>query len=286
LIDLLLWSKIDSVYDFSSEVQAAYLEVVNLIWAHQHRKKLPFSTLSLSTSSQAGGALERKQRAISMAYLTLQQHGDKLSSLRKLLQSGTIGADTTVAVLEVVPDLWQAEEISSEELIGLSEMYIGLCKHSSCKEVQAQSILNLAEVLDRLLLRNVTDVLAAKLSELWTSLPLMSMNPFFANAVTRASGGVMASLSRTGTLGGQGLSSWGQIMAEAGREDKVSNILASQYLCKTNRLGCRTLTLAMPPPSHSAHTTTQLPHTPLQLTSHPFLPFTMLSMMTTKRSAK
>jgi hypothetical protein len=158
-----------------------------------------------------------------MTYFTIQQDGDKLSSLGQLLQGGTIGADTTVAVLEVVPDLWGAEDISSEELVRLSEIYIMLCLSSSCKEVQAQSMLNLADVLDRLLLRKTTDVLAPKLSELWTALPFMSMNPFFANAVTRISGGVMASLSRSNSLSGKGLSSWGQIMAEAGREDKVSN---------------------------------------------------------------
>lgn len=276
MVDLLARSKIESVYDFSSEVQAAYLEVVNLIWAHQHQNRLPFSALSLSRTSQAGGALERKQRAISLTYLTIQQGGDTLLSLGKLLQSETIGADTTAAVLEVVPDLWQAEEVSSEDLIGLSEIYITLCQHSLCKEVQAQSMLNLAEVLDRLLLRNATDILAPKLSELLMALPLMSMNPFLANAVTRASGGIMASLSRSNTLDGQGLSSWGQIMAEAGREDKVSNKQALQYLHKTNRLDFRTLTLAVLPLNHSVHTTQQHPPTNLQLISHPFLPFTML----------
>jgi hypothetical protein len=221
LIDLLIESRIESAFSFSSEVQAAYLEVVNLIWAYQHRERLPFSPIKLPSSMQASGALQRKQQAISMAYLTTQKRDGKIAALEELLLSGITGADTAVSVLEVVSTLWQSESVSNEELIALSQVYVALCHQSSCKEVQGQAMLNLADNVDRLLLRNATDTLSEALSKLWVALPLMSMNPFFANAITRASGGVMAALSRSNKLGPDGLSSWGHIMAEAGREDKV-----------------------------------------------------------------
>ncbi|KAK0389439.1 hypothetical protein NLU13_3014 [Sarocladium strictum] len=220
LVDLLVEARIESVFAFSSEVQAAYLEVVNLIWAHQHGSGLSLSPLNLPQSAQAGGALQRKQEAISLTYLVMQRHDERISELGGLLLGGIVGSDTTVAVLEVVPTLWRSDNISDRELIALSEIYIDLCHLSPCREVQAQAMLNLAENLDRLLTRQETDALSEKLSKLWVALPLMAMNPVFANAITRASGGVMAALSRSSKLGADGLANWGYIMAEAGREDK------------------------------------------------------------------
>lgn len=221
LIELLMQSRIEAVYGFSTEVQAAYLEVVNLIWAHQHRHGQTLSPFKLPETSRSGGALQRRQEAISLTFLITQKQDGQITSLRSLLLNGITGADTTVAVLETVPTLWKSETTSNDDLVGLSEIYIDLCHQSSCKEVQAQAMLNLADTLDRLLSNNATGDLSSKLLELWVALPLKSMNPAFANAVARASGSIMATLLRGNKLGGDGLLGWGTMMAEAGRDDKV-----------------------------------------------------------------
>jgi ABC-type methionine transport system permease subunit len=80
---------------------------------------------------------------------------------------------------------------------------------------------NLAEVLDHLLVQEAGSALSPALLKLWATLPLMPMNPAFANAVTRASGAIVATLSMSGNIGAGGLSKWGYLVAEAGREDKV-----------------------------------------------------------------
>ena len=216
-------SRIETIYAFSPEVLAAYLEVINLIWAYQHEHAQKLSPFHLPEGVQAGSALQRRQYAISLAYLTTHTQDGQLSELRGLLLNDIVGFDTLVAVLEVVPTLWKPDTSSNEQLVRLSEFYIDICHQSACKEVQAQAMHNLAEVLDRLLIQEAGDALCPPLLKLWSALPLMAMNPAFANAVTRASGAIVATLSRGQDMGDVDLSNWGLLVTEAGLEDKVYN---------------------------------------------------------------
>lgn len=199
-----------------------------MVWAYQHVSEQPLAPLALPSDVPKGGALQRKQRAISEAYLATRSENPILA-LTAILFNDASNADVKIAVLEVLPSLWPIQTAPRLILIGLCDIYLTLCLESRSKEVQTQALLGFGETWDRLQTcsepRGEEQLylrLGEILSSVWELLPSAPLNPSLGNAVVRASGSVIATLSRS-TEGRKPLSlaKWGAMVAEAGRDVNV-----------------------------------------------------------------
>jgi hypothetical protein len=214
-------TQVDVKYAYCPDIIAAYLEVVNTIWYFQLQNALPMQPAAVTTSSAPSLALNKTQKVVN-DILIASQAGDPMASLRVVLLGTQLGLNTLVTALETIPKIWSTAASHESNLLSLLTLYIDIVLGTTSVDAQTVAVENLAEVLDALLKgKHANKLPTSKLIDLWTCLPLQPMSPALSNAVIRASGGIVAALFVTGNVQSSGLLNWGNMISEAGLEDKV-----------------------------------------------------------------
>lgn len=226
LADTLQQAQLDEKFGHCPEIQAAYLHVVNLILSYQLRYPGGTSSNTLIITNQlfpsvpSGSALLNIQLVLFKLYPLAN---DRVPS-KRLRQVLTGHVNAVVPALELLPALFPLSSTSDETLADLSAFYMSFTLSTSDGQLQSIALENMADILDHLVAKRgrldlVTDL---PFPTLWAHLPPHSMAPMLSQATTRASGCIVAILSRQGAVTPDGLRLWGLLMAEAGRDDKVS----------------------------------------------------------------
>ncbi|KAI9166889.1 HEAT repeat protein [Paramyrothecium foliicola] len=220
LVSLLVQSNIETRFSHCPEVVAAYLEVVNMLWAFQKAQSQALAKLSVSRGAASASALLKIQQAIA-GIITASEAESPLAQLRDVLLCEGIGSDTLAAALEALPSLWAISTASDSVLSGLCDFYVDVCLCTNSTEAQIVAVQNLAAIFDKVLRDQKAELIEpGRLIELWTSLPLRPMNPALSNAVVRSSGGLFGILHHRGRMPAEGIKQWGLMMADAGLDDK------------------------------------------------------------------
>lgn len=218
----------DSVFPNCPDIVAAYLDVINIIWAVESTNKLPLSHFTIHTPDHIGSALSKIQKAIHDVY-SLSKGSDPTVQLRSLLGSPDIGQDGLAAALETAAKVYCPECCSPDTLSSLCILYIDTCLATNYSAAQVLAIENITGVIDELLARRSFERIPQQaLVSLWTRLPSRTMNPSLSHAVIRVSGCIAAALSRCPTS--IDLHAWGVIMADAALDDKVCSLSAQLFL--------------------------------------------------------
>ncbi|KEY69396.1 hypothetical protein S7711_05710 [Stachybotrys chartarum IBT 7711] len=224
LISFLQHTGIESRYTSCPDVLAAYLEVVNMIWAFQRTQGSQLAAFNTMVDTSTVSALLRVQKTISSVFLATQAQ-DPVGELRKLFLRDGLGSDVLAAALEYLPTLWDASSTTDDVLLGLCDLYIDVCAHTAHPEAHVVALQNLAKILDQLLGSGACVQLApSSLTALWTSLQLRPVNPALCTAVVEVSGGMIAVLKQLGCISAPGLKNWGAILAGALRDDSVFDL--------------------------------------------------------------
>jgi len=219
----------------SPEIPAAYLEVANLVRALPRPGSIDPIQLEFPTSNNREGALLRAQRVIHEVHSIAEGSGP-IENLNTLFLSKTMGVNTIVAGLETVPKLWDISRLSEQDVGKFCNLYRDVCVKIGPVEPRVIALLNLTEILDQVLKSgNISLVSPDLLLEVWSSLPLSSINPALANAVIRISGCIIAILCRAQVVTPEGIKNWGHMMADAGLDDKVSEGEASDIRSLTTK---------------------------------------------------
>ncbi|EXA49967.1 hypothetical protein NW761_000836 [Fusarium oxysporum] len=212
------WREIQALE--SPEIPAAYLEVANLVRALPRPGSIDPIQLEFPTSNNREGALLRAQRVIHEVHSIAEGSGP-IENLNTLFLSKTMGVNTIVAGLETVPKLWDISRLSEQDVGKFCNLYRDVCVKIGPVEPRVIALLNLTEILDQVLKSgNISLVSPDLLLEVWSSLPLSSINPALANAVIRISGCIIAILCRAQVVTPEGIKNWGHMMADAGLDDK------------------------------------------------------------------
>lgn len=229
MVETLYQAHLDERFQNCPEIQAAYLSVINAILAYQLRYPTTQNTLNhehqLSIYVSSGSALLNIQLLLSSLY---PLSGDPTPSIKlKQLLVGHVNAVTPA--LELLPQLFSLSSTSDETLADLAGFYVDFCLGISDGDLQAIALENMADILDHLLIKHKRFDLVGDLpfQKLWAHLPPHSMGPMLSQATTRASGCIVAILSRPGAVTVDGLRVWGLLIAEAGCDDKVSPPLSN-----------------------------------------------------------
>ena len=225
LQELTLWlngQEILSRYHHCPEISAAYLEIVNSIWLFQLSQGQPIGDLTTKPLSTYQSALLKSQSAINEAISTSQDEKERFKTLRHLFIEDRTKIGGLVPAIEVLPRLWPISSPTSP-LAELCQLYTEICQHVESTEVRVVALENLSQILDALLEREKQDSIPlAQLLDLWMTIPLRQMSPSLADAIIRASGSIMAAFLSGNSLSPETLKNWGQLVAEAGLDDRVS----------------------------------------------------------------
>lgn len=188
-----------------------------------------------------GSALLKIQQATYEIYAAFG-HQDPINQLRGTLLGGSIGVNTMVAMLELLPKLWMLSSTTDSVLAELCALYVDFCLQISSDEAQAVALENLADVLDHLLNKGNFDLLQVlPLQQLWATLSSRTMGPSLSEAVLRISGCIVVILRHFDEISADGIRTWGLMMADAGLDDKVSSSVFNTMLsneidaCKPTR---------------------------------------------------
>lgn len=227
LTSFLQHAGIESRYASCPDILAAYLEVVNMIWAFQRTQGSQLTAFNTTIDTRTVSALLKVQKTISSVFLATQAQ-DPVGELRKLFLRDGLGSDVLAAALEYLPTLWNASSTTDDVLLGLCDLYIDVCVRTAHPEAHVVALQNLAKILDQLLGSGACVQLApSSLTALWTSLPLRPVNPALSTAVVEVSGGMIAVLKQLNCISALGLKNWGAILAGALRDDSVCILLPS-----------------------------------------------------------
>ncbi|KAM4054760.1 putative death-receptor fusion protein [Hirsutella rhossiliensis] len=221
LVNFLAENSIPSTFLRCPNVAAAYLDVINSIWAFEMATSGSLSPLKAATSANSEFVLLRNSAIVHHLYAAAV-NACPVELLRELLLDPEVDAESLVTALETIPRLLHAVSTSDEILVGLSALYMDVCRGTSFSDAQILATQNLAELMDQLMQRGQSDRLSSgSLLQWWTALSLRPMNPGLSSAVVGASGRLMAVLSQS--QGGQAvdLRSWGRMMSDAGLNDKT-----------------------------------------------------------------
>lgn len=184
----------------------------------------PSKLIELSIKSRSrpasSGALLQIEISRLEAHKALQSESPVRGLKDRLLERSTSSA-AIVAALELIPARQKASSTSNDELIRLAELYTRLCLERAESEVHVLALHNLAEILDHLNAKSVEHQLFPELLQLWTALPWNPISPSLSDAILRVSGCIIASMVVKENLPPSGLQSWGEMVADAGLDDKV-----------------------------------------------------------------
>ncbi|KAK0623332.1 putative death-receptor fusion protein-domain-containing protein [Immersiella caudata] len=207
----------EAVEDFHScpDIQAAFLEVINLLSRHGLRELSSFGdNTSAPIRSSALFDMETNIKLVSNFSAS-----SNISSLRAhLLEILNHDVNTACRVLEALPSIWPSSNLKKEERTGICSLYADICIRASASEIRSQALSNLAALMDELLERlEVTSLPAADVIEnVWMSLQQGDINPTLSYAIIRASGTFMAAVSVQGAASlGPRLRAWGVMIADS-----------------------------------------------------------------------
>lgn len=226
----------DERHAYCPDILAAYLEVVNQTSGFGLVQSIPTGEISISTSPFCASALLKIQQTTYDLYAS-HNTTTLTRNLREILLGGKNGADTTVAALELLPNLWKISSTSDTTLSELCGFYIDTCLSTNESGPRAAALQNLAPIMDHLLSKKRFDLLEpSALQVVWKLLSLRSMSPSVSNALLRVSGCVVAVMNQTKQLSTAGLEGWGYMMASAGQDDEVC-VYGShtiRWICRIN----------------------------------------------------
>ncbi|GAB1320463.1 hypothetical protein MFIFM68171_10673 [Madurella fahalii] len=209
-----------AIFERCAELQAAYLEILNLITSlgcHEQVQKagMPGAIVGQGVISSA---LLETQVALKSVYDTAAS-GD-LNELRaRLLRTINVNVNTASRMLEAIPRAWvQSNNAGSRS--GLFDLYLQVCDASVAPEIRTQALLNFRSLMDDVL--NHGDVAELPslehLHRLWTELQNGDINPALSNAIVETSGTILAAVVScdSGSISNpeQRLRSWGDMLGE------------------------------------------------------------------------
>ena len=228
LVSFVKDNRVDALFPACPDVTVAYIAVINSIWAFETARQLPLSSLSASMPANHGSALLKIQKAIYDTY-RFSGKADSVVKLKTLLLGKEIGHDGLVAALETLPQVWSIEKCGKDKelLSSLCGLYVETCLAVQYAEAQVIALQNAADALDMLLSHGPLDErTASSLVTLWTGLSLQTASPAMSNAITRLSGCITVALaSSPETRSIVDLGAWGDMMADAGLDDKVRQLI-------------------------------------------------------------
>ncbi|PHH85172.1 hypothetical protein CDD83_799 [Cordyceps sp. RAO-2017] len=214
-------SSMTSRFSHCPDLTAAYVDVVNAVWAFEWASSLPLSPFEIITPVNAGSALLRGQITINSIYAAAVE-GNPVERLHTILSALHGDVDGLVTALETIAKLWHATSTSDQRLAELSRLYIDTCCATRYPEAQTAATQSLAAAMDQLSERNQLACLPPdSLARLWDTLSSRPMNPALSNAVVGLSGRVMAALTASPGSRPADLRAWGRMMSDAGSDDKV-----------------------------------------------------------------
>jgi len=224
------------------EIQASFLEILNLLAAaepsgQRDRPNRPFATLLADSFAAADpgrySALFHMQSALGRVCCQ-SIVGDENGLRSTLLDAMEKDVNTAHRILEALPGIWKSGQ-GSGNMSGLSTLYADICIRASAPETRAQSLLNLASLMDDSLRRNEAEGLLTMetLTRVWASLQEGDINPTLSCAIIRASGAIMAAfVSHNGSDAagyGEKLRAWGTLIANSLDINNVSRSVISSW---------------------------------------------------------
>ncbi|KAK4196532.1 putative death-receptor fusion protein-domain-containing protein [Triangularia verruculosa] len=211
------------VFGRCQEVEAAYLEILNLLMKLQclSADKLA-STLNISTKTRSpASALLEMEIALGLVHESASS-GD-VAGLRSYLVA-VLAKDVNIAsrMLEAIPTAFsQAQNDSSSVRSELCQLYLDVCGTSPAPEARAASLTNLGALMSSMLSGGHIAELPSlsQLDTLWSDLTKSSINPELSWAITEASGTIMAVLVSHHKTNlpdlDQRLRSWGALISDS-----------------------------------------------------------------------
>jgi len=179
------------------EVQAAYLEVLNLLTRLKclQGTQITIGPEALAKYENSASALLKMEAALKVVYETAAS--GNVNKLRThLLETLDRDINTANRMLETIPSAWE-KSLNSRSRPALCTLYVEVCNTSTAPEARAQSILNLGALMNTMLLHHDAAELPdlAQLNNLWTLLCKGDINPIISCAVIETSGTIMATFA-------------------------------------------------------------------------------------------
>ncbi|KAK0711260.1 putative death-receptor fusion protein-domain-containing protein [Lasiosphaeris hirsuta] len=234
------------------EIQAAYLEIINLLASITCREMStkPGVREPITSTGEAAASMIRgtKPSALLDIEVTVKLFSDlavagNLRGLRLFLfQTLSRDINTATRMLETLPKTWEARQ-GTNARSELCLLYADICIHTAAPEARAQALTNLGLLMDDILNQNELAELPGieSLDQLWAGLQNGEINPTLSYAIIRTSGTIMAVLtSRHATHLNQRLRGWGVMIADA---LDVDNMFDTRYAAaralKSFFVGCQ-----------------------------------------------
>lgn len=236
---LALYNDAADVVNQCSEVQAAYVEILNIVTGFQIQSQKPSTSGIFKTEPNHEGSLEvnssdASQRALLDTQLAIQQvhYAYESANMSHLTSTAVDTAlakpEAAVDMLETIPTVFGRRR-SPAVSASLCSLYVAVCNSCPAAEPRTVVIENLADEMDYLLSEGRVGSIPSdlELTTLWMDSLGKSMNPALSNAIIRLSGPIMATMlyrqaAGSSTQNLEDLQKWSAMMADAIHEDRVS----------------------------------------------------------------
>ncbi|KAH8890911.1 hypothetical protein GQ53DRAFT_841869 [Thozetella sp. PMI_491] len=238
-------------YKTSSEVRAAYLEVINLVISIDTSVN-PWQTerLDLGSLSTTTSALLDYELVTAVVHQTFQA-GDVTELSEQLATTLERDANAACKMLEVIPEIWvfKAEDFEHRNRVysQLCSMYLRVIGQTIDPEPRTLALLNLVPLMQDLIRDNLLDQIpkSDELSHMWQLLQVAPINPTLSYAILAASGPVMATLASRAAGDtrkvGPVLHSWGWMISRAlDIDESYDTRLAAAEALESFSLGLKT----------------------------------------------
>lgn len=209
------------------EIQAAYLEILNLLAGIRCRKRSaklgvlePITPTGEAPASMIRGTKPSALLDIEVAVKLVSDLAvsGNVSGLRLcLFQTLRRDINTATRMLEILPKTWEARQ-GMNARPELCLLYADICIHTAAPEARAQALTNLGLLVDDILKHHELAELPGieYLDQLWAGLQTGEINPTLSYAIITTSGTIMAVLtSNHATNLDQRLRAWGAMIADA-----------------------------------------------------------------------
>ncbi|KAK4149214.1 putative death-receptor fusion protein-domain-containing protein [Chaetomidium leptoderma] len=208
------------VFKHCAELQAACLEILNLLASHGCHEQAAKAVMSRVVAERSGpsSALLDLHTSLKVVYDAVSC-GDVDGLRAQFLKTLKCDVNTAARMLELIPKAWKQVDSASARP-GLCRLYLDACTMSSAPEVRTQALINLGSLMDNILSRGQATELPSvqQLDGLWGQLQEGDINPTLSCAIVETSGTIMAVLvSRDSGMPqnmDQRLSGWGDMLSE------------------------------------------------------------------------
>ena len=212
------------------EIQAAYLEIVNLVISHQSPSisadLLSICYITPSSLHPRSSALLDVEVAAHRVWIAAAS-GNSNQLRTHLFDALNSDVNTACRMLEAIPDVPDSISVFGNRL-ELCTLYGEVCARTSAPEARARALSNLGPLMDEIICRGEPmDLLGAEfLEKVWMGLQDGDINPTLSCAIIRSSGTFMAALTSSGAADSlemeHRLRGWGAMIADALDIDNVS----------------------------------------------------------------